>query len=100
MASLAVVMFYRGRNYYECECEVVRMSNGRYAYKAVCDTGGHVFKFTTKSTYEMYCYNLTHPPDEVESDYTQNYDMYGECFTDYDASDLKFQVVTEDATDD
>ena len=79
MASLAVAMCYSGRDYYECECEVVLMSNGRYAYKAVCDTGGHVFKFTTRSNYEMYRYNLTQPPDEVET----------------------FQVVSErDATDD
>ena len=68
MASLApVAMCYRGRNYYECECEVVLMSNGRYAYKAVCDTGGHVFKLTTRSNYDMYRYNLTQPPDEVET---------------------------------
>jgi hypothetical protein len=68
MASLApVVMCYRGRNYYECECEVVLMSSGRYAYKAVGDIGGHVFKFTTKSNYDMYQYNLAHPPDEVST---------------------------------
>ena len=66
MASLAVAMCYRGRNYCECECEVVLMSNGRYAYKAVCDTGGHVFKFTARSNYDMYRFNLTQPPDEVE----------------------------------
>ena len=68
MVSLApVVMCYSGRNYYECECEVVLMSNGRYAYKAVQlgKPGCHVYKFTTKANYDMYRYNLKSSPDEV-----------------------------------
>ena len=72
MASLApvVVMCHSGQNYYESECEVVKMNNGRYAYKAVQTgvPGRNVFKFTTQANYEMYCYNKLHsPPDEVES---------------------------------
>jgi hypothetical protein len=69
MASLSpVVMCHSGQIYYECDCSVVQMTNGRYAYKAVQfgKPGCHVYKFTTKSNYDMYCYNLTRPPDEVE----------------------------------
>ena len=69
MASLApVIMCHAGQNYYKCDCEIVHMRNGRYAYRAkeFGNTGFFVYKFTTKSNYEMYRYNLTHPPDEVE----------------------------------
>jgi hypothetical protein len=69
MASLSpVVMCHSGQIYYECDCSVVQMTNGRYAFKAVQfgKPGCHVYKFTTKSNYDMYCYNLTRPPDEVE----------------------------------
>ena len=69
MASLSpVVMCHSGQIYYECDCSVVHMTNGRYAYKAVQfgKPGCHVYKFTTKANYDMYCYNLTRPPDEVE----------------------------------
>ena len=69
MASLApvVVMCHNGQNYYESECEVVKM-NGRYAYKAHSGNNSYVNKFTTESNYDMYSYNkLRLPPDKVVS---------------------------------
>jgi hypothetical protein len=75
MASLApvIVMSHSGQNYYECECEIVHMRNGRYAYKAeqFGNTGLFVYKFTTKANYDMYCYSLTHPPPD-EINFSQN----------------------------